>query len=67
MTEVIREARAAYPKSDAYPGPTPFDPDALAADFARYVDDCAQLAKLPKVRFLNADAPQDAEQGAKPA
>jgi hypothetical protein len=67
VTEVIREARAAYPKSDAFPGPTPFDPDALSADLVRYDEDCARLAAMAQVTFLQTEPLQDATQGAKPA
>ena len=52
VTEVIREARTLFPKSDENPGPTPFDADALAADFARYQEDCAQIAAMADVTFL---------------
>jgi hypothetical protein len=67
VTEVIREARAAYPKSDAFPGPTPFDPDALAADLGRYAEDCARLAAMAQVTFLQAEPLQDDAPDLKPA
>ncbi|CUX80308.1 hypothetical protein [Roseibaca calidilacus] len=52
VTEVIKEARALYPKSDAFPGPAPFDPAALETDLDRYHEDCARLATMAKVTFL---------------
>jgi hypothetical protein len=56
VTEVIREARALFPKTDENPGPAPFDAAALAADFARYQEDCAQIAAMPNVSFLRLQA-----------
>jgi hypothetical protein len=67
VTEVIRAARAAYPKSDAFPGPAPFAPDALAADLARYDDDCTRLAALPNVTLLRPSQDAASASAVKPA
>ncbi|MCC1481750.1 hypothetical protein [Roseibaca sp. Y0-43] len=56
VTEVIREARALFPKSDENPGPAPFDADALAADLDRYTEDCARIASMANVTFLRLPA-----------
>jgi hypothetical protein len=56
VTEVIREARNLYPKSDENPGPAPFGADALAADMARYREDCARIEALPNVTYLRLPA-----------
>jgi len=48
----IREARAAFPKSDEYPGPAPFTATEFADDLARYTVDCDALAQLPNVTLL---------------
>ncbi|WP_296644396.1 hypothetical protein [Roseinatronobacter sp.] len=52
VTEVIREARGLYPKSDEFPGPAPFEAARLQDDMARYEADCKELDAMPKVTLL---------------
>jgi hypothetical protein len=65
VTAAIREARALFPESEEFPGPAPFGADQLAADRARYAQDCAVLAQMPGVTWLPAVA--DDAGGSKPA
>ena len=67
VTDVIREARVAFPKSDKFPGPAPFSAEALAADLDRYDADCARLETVPNVTFMRLPGTLAPDMPVKPA